>query len=276
MENKVSYEEVVEGKRIGKAPSKSHPLMLSASNYMGANIVVPEKFAYWKKRKPLPIDTDYGNNEHGDCTIASQVIIARKMELQERRRLINIDKEEILRVYYNLTARLYGGGDLGAYELDALGNWRNADLTFRDTKGNPLTIDAYTRVNQSIQYEVKKAIFMSAAKGVKVCFNLPMAWSDTLVWDIPEGQLPVGNYLAGSWGGHSMASAEGYDKDWLYLNHTWRCPIGKISWRAFAIFCDESYMVVDSINAWKKKLGSDFKASKLISDINNVSSVKIK
>lgn len=276
--NKVAYEVEQENRRIGKAPSKSHPLMLSAANYLGKAIVIPEVFNYWSKRKKLPSDIDYGNDNNGDCTFASQAVMALKMELQERRRLISIDTDEILRVYYNLTKRLYGGGDTGAYELDALSNWRNADLTFRDTKRNPLTIDAYTKVNHSIISEVKKAIFLSAAKGVKVCFNMPIAWANTLTWDIPEKQLPIGKYLPGSWGGHSMASAEGYDKDWCYLNHTWTgCGVGKISWKAFAIYCDESYMVIDSVNSWKKKLSkTDFKASALISDVNNVSDIKIK
>lgn len=278
MSEKTSYEDLSLGgdKRLGKSPAKSHPKMLSASNYLGAEVIVPKKLNYWKKRKAIPI-LDYGNNEYGDCTIASQALLSFKMELQERRRLISIPKENIVQTYFNLSNRLYGGGDNGAYELDALGNWRNPDYTFRDSKGNPITIDAYTKVNHGIIHEVKKAIFLAPAKSVKVCFNLPIAWSTTLTWDIPDGQQPIGNYLPGSWGGHSMVAAEGYDETWLYLNHTWQVPNGKISWKAFSIFCDESYMVIDSVNAWKKKLSTkEFKASKLVSDVNSVSDNKIK
>ena len=262
--------------RLGKAVAKSHPKMLSASNYMNAGLVPPRVLKYWEKRKPLPI-LDYGNNEFGDCTIASQGLLSLKMELQERRRLIEIPKDNIVKAYFNMTARLYGGGDTGAYEIDALSNWRNPDYTFRDSKGNPVTIDAYTKVNHGIIEEVKKAIFLAPAKAVKVCFALPRLWQGTLIWDIPDGQLPVGEYAPYSLGGHSMSAAEGYDDTWLYLNHTWKCPNGKISWKAFSIYCDESFMVIDSVNSWKKRLNSkDFKASALISDVNDVSSLKIK
>lgn len=131
--NQVAYELEQPNKRLGKAPAKSHPLMLSAGNYLGKSVVVPKKLDYWKKRKPIPI-LDYGNNEYGDCTIASQALMAIKMELQERRRLVAIPKENIVKTYFNLSDRLYGGGDNGAYELDALGNWRNKIILSEMTK----------------------------------------------------------------------------------------------------------------------------------------------
>lgn len=85
---------------------------------------------------------------------------------------------------------------------------------------------------------------------------MPLAWANlpmnNQTWDIPAGQQPIGKWRPYSYGGHSMSAAEGYDENWLYLDHTWQCPIGKISWRAFAIYCDESYMVIDSVNEWRK------------------------
>jgi hypothetical protein len=43
-------------------------------------------------------------------------------------------------------------------------------------------------VNQANIEELKKALFLAGAHGMKICFNLPWAWSQTLEWDIPEGQ----------------------------------------------------------------------------------------
>lgn len=272
----VSNEQIIIEKRLGKAPQRSHPKLLQLSNYLEAPIVIPEEYDFWKKRKPLPI-RDLGNNQYGNCTVASQVILAEYMERIEQRRTITIPKEEIIRVYLQLTARLYGGGDTGAYELDALSNWRKPEYSFKDAKGRAYTIDAFTRVNQSNIEEVKKALILSGAHGIKVCFNLPWAWAMRYdnVWDIPEGQMPIGQWQPGSWGGHSMTAIAKYDKDWLYLPSSWNQPMGKISWRAFAIYCDEAYLVIDSVNAWKKKRVQELDLNKLVSDVNQVSSQKI-
>jgi len=273
-----SYENIPDtesAKRLGKAPARSHPKMLAFSDYAKANIVVPEKTTFWKKRKGFTIRT-YGNDEFGCCTKASQAVMATKMERIECRKTINITDKEITDNYLKMTARLYGGGDTGAYELDALNEWRNPDLTFRDTKGHPLTIDAYTKINHSNIAEVKTAVYMSGSHGIKVGFSLPAAFQGMDYWTINETQQPIGKYLPGSWGGHSMTAILDYDKDYLYLDHTWGIPPGKISWLAFSIYCDEAYSIVDSADAWKKRLGKKMNVSKLISDVNNVSELKIK
>jgi hypothetical protein len=274
-DNKVTFEQIVEGKRLGKAPSRSHPKMLNLNNYTTEIADPPKTYDAWKKNKPLPI-RDVGNNEYGNCTIASQVLLTEYMERQEQKRTIHIPKE-------NLGCRHYGCGDYGAYEIDALNNWRRPDLTFRDDKGRPYTIDAYVRINQSDLKAVKNAIVLSKAPGIKVCFNLPWAWAmrGDMVWDIPEGQSPTGIYMPGTWGGHSMMALDKYDENWLYLPHSWNVPMGKISWRAFSIYCDEAYMVIDSVNSWKKKLEAEEVNVKLnldaiVSDVNSVSSQKIK
>lgn len=279
---KVSYEQESEIGKLGKAPAKGSTKLLSLSDYTAESGPPPIKYDFWKNKKPLPI-RDLGNNQFGDCTIASQVLLAEYMERLEQRRTINIPKENIVKTYFALTQRLYGGGDTGAYEIDALSNWRKPDLTFQDVKGRPYVIDAYTAVNHRSVEAVKNALVLSGAHGIKVCFNLPWAWASRrdMVWDIPEGQQPIGNYLPGSWGGHSMMALGKYDENWLYLPSSWNVPMGKISWRAFAIYCDEAYMVIDSVNAWKKRLaGQDLNINidmnALVSDVNEVSSQKIK
>jgi hypothetical protein len=262
--------------RLGKAPARGHIKMLNFADYVKADVPVPEKTNFWKKRAAFPLRS-YGNNSFGCCTKASQAILATKMERIEFRRTINITDDEIIRNYLAMTSRLYGGGDTGAYELDALNEWRNPDRTFRDDKGHPLTIDAYTRINQNNSDDIKRAIFLSGAHGIKVCFNLPVAWSRTTTWDVPDGVIPMGPWQPGSWGGHSMTSASDYDKDWIYLDHTWGVPAGRISWKAFAIYCDEAYSVIDSVASWKKRLDKkQINIPAIIGDVNAVSDVKIK
>lgn len=279
----VSYEEesfivTDKKKRLGKSPAKSHPLMLSFSDYT-TDKIPPPSTNFWHKKTSFEPRT-YGNTEYGDCTRASQAVFITHMERLESRRTIKITDDEVIKRYMDMTSRLYGGGDTGGFELDALNEWRNPDLTIRDVKGHPYTIDAYTRINQANIEEVKRAIYFSGSHGIKACFSLPLAFQEnTDVWDIPEGQQPIGEYLAGSWGGHSTCSARDFDKDWLYFNHTWGVPDGKISWRAFSIYCDEAYSVIDSVDSWRKKIAAakiSFDLPKLISDVNNVSPIKIK
>jgi hypothetical protein len=262
-------------KRLGKGFVKTSVKALHFANYKKA-APAPKKYDYYKGKKPIPVQ-DWGNNDHGDCTIASQGELAQYMERQEQRKTIGISADNIIQTYYNMTSRLYGGGDTGAYEEDALNNWRNPDYTFRDSKGRPMTIDAYVKVNHTNIEEVKQALITSKAKGIKVCFALPIAWasSNDNVWDIPEGQLPVGAYLPYSWGGHSMDALAKYDENWLWLPSTWNMPAGKISWRAFAIYADEAHVVIDSVNQWKK-MKADLNLKKLVSDVNQISDVKIK
>jgi hypothetical protein len=275
--NIISNETIIEGRRTGKAPARGHEKMLNASNYLKATMAVPDEFNIWANRVPFPERT-FGNISVGDCTRASQAILQMRSERLEQRRTINITDAEVLRVYYEMTGRLYGGGDTGAYELDALNEWRRPDYTFKDANGHPYTIDAFTRINQSNLLEVKQSLYVSQVHGIKFCMNLPLAFSNMPVqnWDIPEGQSLTGIWTPGSWGGHSM-TATGYKRGGILWPTTWDTPDGFISWRAFAAYCDESYLVIDSINAWKKKRA----ISKLIdltaikNDVNAVSSYPI-
>ena len=260
-------------RRLGKGPAKAGPKALLFANYISP-LVIPQETNFWHKRVKFPFET-YGNREHGCCTIASQALFAMKMERIEQRRTIDFADEEVLRVYYNLTSRLYGGGDTGAYEEDALSNWRKPDLTFRDKRGRPYTIDAYTKINHTNILEIKKAIYLSGGHGIKLCFNLPWAWASTYRWDVPENQALVGDWVPGSWGGHSMCSAHDYDEGGIWVDHTWGVPPGYVTNAGLAAYCDEAHHVIDSINTWKKKTNLvNFGA--LISDVNIVSSQKLK
>lgn len=243
---------------------------------------IPESQTYWKSRAPIPI-RDYGNLENGCCTIAKQAVAATRMERLEQKRTIEVTKDEVLRVYYNMTKRLYGGGDTGAYETDALDNWRNPDLTFRDTKGNPLTIDAYLRLNPYDFDEMKAALALSGAKGIAVCYNLPAAYSTREMsppakWDVPETSL-IGKWMPGSWGGHSLWE-HGYNKEGRTPDHTWLCPPNLVTWRALAAYCDEAHVVIDSLDSWRVRAREMAGSVKLnLADlrdaVNGVSSITI-
>ncbi len=264
--------------RLGKLPAKSSLKALLFEDFLKADTPTPPPaYNFWAKRTPFQLRT-FGNTQHGCCTRASQAIAAMRMERVETRQSPKITDDEVLRVYYDMTGRLYGGGDTGAYETDALSEWRKPDLTFKDTKGRPLTIDAFTRINHFDHNAVRQAIFATAAKGIKVCFNLPSAWSRVVApqaLDIPEGQALIGEWMPGSWGGHSLFTG-GYNERGLILSHTWGIPDQVVTWRACSVYMDETHFIIDSINAWRKRpAASTINFNKLKEAVNAVSEQKI-
>lgn len=241
---------------------------------------IPDVYRPYRPKRPYPREA-YGNDDYGDCTKASQAIAVVRLELLEQRRRIAIDTQSVIDSYLAMTTRLYGGGDTGAYETDALSDWRRAENTFKDTKGRPYTIDAYTRVNVSDKDAIRGAIVQSAGRILKVCANMPLAWRGKEVWDAPLARSDyVGEWLPGSWGGHSMtisANDRGtvYDGEGVYIQ-TWDDAPRLVTWAAFFAYFDEAHRVVDSVNAWRKRLGREMNAKALVAAVNDVSSYKLK
>lgn len=264
-------------RRLGRLPMKTTRKALLFADFFNF-VTLPAKQDYWTKRTQLPLRT-FGNIELGNCTRAKQAVAAQRMERLEQRRLIEITDEEIKRVYREMSDRRYGGGDNGAYEDDALSDWRNPELTFRDTAGHPYTIDAYLRVNAANHNELRAALVLSGAKGIAVCLNLPTAFSridPPATWDVPKDQPLIGEWMPGSWGGHSVW-AHGYTKHGLWLDTTWNLAPNILTWEAAAAYLDEAHLCMDSVNAWRKK--STPKIRKALGDVvdavNAVSSIPI-
>lgn len=264
--------------KLGKLAPKLDDRTLNFSDFL-TKPTPPPVTNFWPKEKvSFPLRT-FGNDKYGDCTRASQAEMQLRMEYLETQAIPNITDDAVIAAYDAMENKYYGGGDNGASELVALNCWRDPKQTFKDASNNAYTISAYTKVNQKNIEEVKQAIALSGAHGIKVCFNLPIAWQSvqSLIWDIPKGQKPTGNYAPGSWGGHSMFARD-YDETWLYLPSTWAMPDGKISWTAFALYCDEAYSVVDSVDKWRTaNLGRSarFDIEKLVAEVNKISSIKI-
>lgn len=262
---------------LGRLPAKSSRKALQFSDFFRF-LKLPASSNTWAKRQPIPIRS-FGNTQVGDCTIAKQAVAAMRFERLEQRKTIAIADEEVTRVYFAMTSRLYGGGDTGAFETDALDNWRNPELTFKDDAGHPYTIDAYLRINASNHDEVRAAIALSAAKGIAVCFNLPQAWQGhDDRWDAPpSGQSPIGAWLPGSWGGHSM-NCFGYTAEGLLVDMTWDVPPVLVTWDAAAIYMDEAHLIIDSVDSWRAQASSKagtLKLTQVVEAVNDVSSRRI-
>lgn len=276
---------VVTAHRLGRLPRKRSMKSLDFADFYSA-VRLPTRQQYWANKEAPPIRS-FGNTECGDCTRAKQAVAHLRMERLEQGRkapFIDVTDEEVKRVYFEMTARLYGGGDTGAYEEDALSEWRKPDLTFKDTAGNPFTIEAFLSLDPGNQNQLKAALALAGAKGIALAFSLPIEAQSQLdrgemTWDVPEGQALTGDFMPGSWGGHSVW-AYGYEPADVNLDMTWNIPPIKATWRFMAAYCDEAHIVIDSVDAWRARLakveGVKLNLSKIVSAVNSVSSQKIK
>lgn len=268
---------IVQARRLGRLPRKSTRMALQFSDFFKF-VDLPTATNHWTRKAPIPQRT-YGNTEHGCCTRAKQAVAATRMERLEQKKTISVTDAEVLRVYYAMTQRLYGGGDTGAYEDDALNEWRNPDLTFKDTAGHPYTIDAYLRLNAANHRELRAGLALAKARGIAVCLNLPAAFQSIRPphpWALPDDLPLVGEWMPGSWGGHSM-NAHDYTEKGIVLDHTWDYPPQLLTWEAAAAYLDEAHLVIDSVDGWRK--AATPKERKALGDVvdavNAVSSIPI-
>lgn len=277
----MANETLVWGQRLGRLPTKSTRKALMFAEFFRF-LDIPKSVNCWGRRAPLTLRT-YGNTEFGCCTRAKQAVAITRMERLEQKRSPMITDEEVLRVYREMCIRKYGSdADNGAYEDDALNEWRNPEFTLRDTAGHAYPIDAYLRVNAADEREVRAALAFAGAKGIAVCFNLPLAWADIkppTPWHVPEGQALVQKWQPGTWGGHSMWMPCDYNAFGpTGVDHTWNLARQPVSWAGMASYCDEVHVVIDSVNAWRKQSESP-KVKKALADVrdavNAVSDIQI-
>jgi len=266
-------------RRLGRLPRKSSRKALLFSDFFKV-MVVPPATNFWTKRRALPLRS-FGNTDYGDCTRAKQAMAQMRFERLEQRSTINVTDAEVIRVYLEMTQRLYGGGDTGAYEEDALNEWRRPETTFKDVKSRPYTIDAFVALNTAKQDELRSGIALSGAHGIAVCFNLPAAWAPLgagETWALPPGQSLTGNWMPGSWGGHSMWALD-YTQRGMMVDGTWKDGPRLVTWDAVAAYCDEAHMVIDSVDAWRKKVAKStvghLDLDRVVDAVNDVSSYPI-
>lgn len=89
---------------------------------------------------------------------------------------------------------------------------------------------------------------------------------------------PTQNFAAnGIFVHNSCTSIANYNADGLEVPSTWNEKSYWMTWRAFATYCSEAYLTIDSINQWKKMVDNKtLNLKALVSDVNNISAIKIK
>jgi hypothetical protein len=274
-------------KCLGKLPARGDARTLNFARFVQLDRV-PRSYDPWKTRAPFPARS-FGNSREGCCTVASRAIAAMRFERIETRATPHIDDAEVHRVYRESVMRHYGtDADAGMYEVDSLSDFRKPEYTFKDTHGHPITIDAFTSVNERDIEEVKAAIALSGKFGIKACFNLPLAFehiNPPEVWDVPAGQQLTGDWTPGTWGGHSTF-VDSYDATGPVICHSWwdggpEVPYRqRITWKAWSYYADEAYWCINSVDDWRKKtpakLAGAVDIKGIAKAINAVSSQKLR
>lgn len=232
-----NYQEMPqEGDKILGAKEKKN----DRRNLMMVSIVDPAKIepkmpdiVNWQTRYKRPF-TPYHTQRYGSCTISSQAEQVRVFARREQfGRDIFIPEADIDKRYFDLTQRLYGGGDQGAYELDALNDWRVNGFSLNRRK---YIIDGFTEVSIA-ENLLKVAIFVF--RGIKICYAVTQTMYHANPGDI------VHNDNSAVIGYHSMYS-HGFQPEGLWMTHTWNQPPQLFAWDFVLARATEAYSCVDS------------------------------
>jgi hypothetical protein len=190
--------------KLGKLAPKHDPRTLRLSRY-----ILPDEVRWreipaardWREActpdgSRLPPDTNpLGNNEYGDCTVASKGHYLLRVGAMVGRQ-VDVTRERILADYAAITGfdPVTGAGDEGAYMLDVMKHWRNVGICGEK-------ILAFASVDPTDRVEMQVALELFG--GVFTGWHLPVTIEGQDVWDVPQGGFPPGQG-PGSLGGHEI------------------------------------------------------------------------
>jgi hypothetical protein len=226
------------GKKLGVVQDRRTFRMAELLD-VAAMPTVPPKHRVGGKLTSVPM---FANDDYGCCTRASQAHAAVTQERSSSQRELPISDDQVLEAYERVSRfRRDGSGvDEGAYELDALNDWRKNGIGL-EKDSTPHKIYAFAAVDWRDLRRTVAAHY--AFGGLKVCAGLPLTAADQSRagkdWDLVHG-TPRNRW--GSWGGHSMYS-HAYDLRrgiavWTWGREQW------MSWPWVHAYVDETYAVI--------------------------------
>lgn len=232
---------------LGALPPKRDKRNLMLAPYMDVQKSPPESYDVETKntgapRYKAPFEPFRGQTM-GSCTISSQAEYVRRIERPRTfGRDLYVPDSVVDARYIDLSNRLYGGGDNGAYELDAINDFLNLGFTFQPfgKRRWQYKISGFAEVPVRDQLLMKIAIWKF--KGIKICFavhqNMYYSGQDEVVTWQPNS--PIVGY-------HSMY-ADGYDPGNMILVHTWNRKRQRFSWEYVLNAATEAYTLIDAAN----------------------------
>ena len=253
--------------RLGKKDYKHDPRTLHVVRYMTPDIHVPAKFNFDKGRAPFP-DRMWGNDEYGDCVIASRANAQIRIERVEQRRTLKMVDDDAISEYKRMTGCQEPGdsNDTGLVMLDAQREWKNTGWSMTMPPHHHYDIAAYGEIDPSSRQDLRASIFMLT--GIHFGFALPEAaqqMTDEGVWDY-QGQSGY-EWRPGTWGGHAVYGFA-YDPDSITIK-TWGQNV-KVTNNFIEKYCDEAWGIVDNLDSWRVKQTVD--VAKLTNELRQISS----
>jgi hypothetical protein len=231
--------------KLGKLAARFDSRTLRLPKYIRPGIFPPAPpFRDWSAAVPSwPM---LGNNDYGDCTVASALHLDQTWADNAGAPFVPITAQA-LAAYSAITgfSPANPATDNGAVLLDVLNYWRNTGIAGRK-------ILAYVSVNMKNEAEVKQAINLFG--GLYIGLLLPLAWQTADIWDAPAAgrqgffarlfsrvKRAAANWTPGSWGGHAVPLVQ-YSPG-IYQCITWGAK-KKITAAGLTGFADEGYAVL--------------------------------
>lgn len=258
------YQTIVqENKLLGAKEKKFDARNLMMTTFVDLSKSPPVNFNL-EKRYKRPF-SPYHTQRMGSCTISSQAEALRHWERAEQfGRDIFIPEDIIDARYVDLSNRLYGGGDNGAYELDALKDFKETGFKFNKRQ---YKIDAFTEVPIADAELLKYAI--SNFRGIKIC----VAVTNTMYNSSPEAV--VDDDTSQVIGYHSMYGMGYETAAGMWIVHTWNRPPQLFTWAYIKNRATEAYTCVDSKNVKIQEIVNLKKLHAAVTEVENTPPVSL-
>lgn len=232
--------------KLGKQSYRHDDRTLAMADFLEAPYV-PDHFDFDHDRAKFPVHV-WGNDAYGDCVIAGQANCLLRLERVETKRTLKTLTDEVaISRYKRLTGCVSPGdkNDTGLVVLDALSDWRHHGWQLQNT----YTIDAYGEIDPMDLAALRAGCFLLG--GIHFGLALPITARDqigkNLPWDVVAGA--GGDAAPGSWGGHLVYSKQYSSGKFACL--TW--GHNQMITDAFIQkYADEAWVVVDSLDHWRK------------------------
>lgn len=176
--------------KLGRVRPKAQPMALKLSAYLKPGYTLPTLPVDWTTKAQAAISQMYLNDQYGCCVIADSFHRVGIWTGNESGNPVVGTDQEVLSTY-----RIWNPGnqDNGCVITDVLDYIKSTGIT---VAGQNHKIDGYVAVDWTNWDEVLVALYLFGA--ITLGINLPEAWTQNAVWDIPTGS---GAQIAG---GHDV------------------------------------------------------------------------
>ena len=230
---------------LGRLPSPPDPRTIQFTTIVKKYLPEPpQNFTAWKGQKLPP---GWGNESYGDCVVAARANIIYVQAILDRQ---VPPRDDSLAITEYL--RLSEGDDNGLDMLTTLKEWRTRPwLT-----GQPLY--AFAKIDPKNPLIIKQSL--ASCLNLFIGVQMPRAWQRTTTWTVGHGR----DFRPGTWGSHCV-ELHAYTNEWVEL-FSWG-SIFHLTWEALALYCDESYVMIDGLTGQANEHRNAFVDLDMLKDV---------